>query len=221
MNRRGKKVLDIDWESEGVKIRVPVKAFEKKNWNTDEIQMIFRATFPDAGIDVENTDINVIRKEIIEKLDQWYKISWELFFRVEVDGGDSGHGDTKFSVEFEMDFFVVGKDSRGTIRHMRIPRPDEKDIRNFNGKPTQWSGEQPQDGMPQTGTDLRKDSYGLHRGHELTRALVKATPENVKAADQFVVAMKGLLDKMHHHFAPGRIEALLQNTALLLPAPKK
>jgi hypothetical protein len=32
--------------------------------------------------------------------------------------------------------------------------------------------------------------------------------------------MQALLDKMHHHFAPDRIEALLQNTALLLPAPK-
>jgi hypothetical protein len=224
MNSRGKKVLDIEWKREGLEIKVPVKAFYKTNYATSEKDMVFRALYPDAGIDLEGADINVIRRSVVELLDEWYTVKWELFFVVEIDGGASGQGKNQFNIEFDMEFFVVGKDSRGKTRHMRIPRPTEKEISVFNGKPTQWGGEQPQDGEPKTGTSLRKDQdsgrsyYGNQ--NELTRSLVRATTESVRAADQFVVSMQALLGKMHHHFAPERIEALLQNTALLLPAPK-
>jgi hypothetical protein len=224
VNSRGKKVLDIEWERKGVKVKIPVKAFEKMNYETDKKEMIFRAEYPDAGIDVSSTDINVIRNEIIEKLDHWYTIRWELFFLVTIDGGLSGQAKAKFDVEYDVEFYVVGKDSMGKTRHMRIPRPEPDMIRNFDGKPTQWGGEQPQEGEPETGVDLRKKAdsgrYYLGNRNKLTKALVKATPETVQAADQFIEALRCLLDRMHHHFAPERIEALLQNTALLLPAPK-
>jgi hypothetical protein len=226
MNSRGKKVLDIEWKREGLEIKVPVKAFYKTDYNTSEKNMVFRATYPDAGIDLEGADINVIRRSVVEKLDEWYTVKWELFFVVEIDGGPSGHGKNQFNIEFDMEFFVVGKDSRGKTRHMRIPRPSEKEIAKFDGKPTQWGGEQPKDGEPETGTNLREkgdhNSSRYYHGEraKLTRSLVRATPANVAAADQFTCAMQTLLDKMHHHFAPERIEALLQNTALLLPAPK-
>ena len=50
----------------------------------------------------------------------------------------------------------------------------------------------------------------------MTKALVRATPANVKAADNFTEAMEILLGKMHHHFSPKRIEKLLAKSGKLL-----
>lgn len=224
MNSRGKKILDIEWKREGLEIKVPVKAYERtdygpnddKNYRDGKI-MKFRAEFKDAGIDVEDTDINKVRKTVMEALDSWYSIKWDLYFMVEISGGRNGQEGNKYKVEFEIEFYVVGKDCRGVDRYMRIPRPKPEEIRNFSQKFTHWSGEAPHDGTLDVGH--KKGEYGNREA--ITRSIVRATPANVAAADQFIVAMEGLLGKMHHHFAPERIEALLQNTALLLPAPKK
>ena len=225
MNSRGKKVMDIEWSNEGVTLKIPVKAYAASFVNGVYLEgkgMKFRAEYKEAGIDLEDTDINKLQKAVKDALDQWYTITWELFFLVTIDGGDYGYGKTKFSVEYEVEFFVVGKDSRGKVRHMRIPRPKDEDIANFNGKPTQWGLEKPVDGEPQVGVDLRRanDKFAHQNTKPLTKALVRATPESVRAAEQFAQALQSLLAKMHHHFAPDKIEALLKNTSLLLPAPK-
>lgn len=220
MNSRGKKVVDIEWKHEGVTIKVPVKAYMSKNLNgtfQDTEIMKFRAEYKEAGVEVEGTDINKVREAVIEALDSWYKIKWELYFGVEVSGGRSGQEGLGRSVTFKIEFYVIGKDVRGQQRYMRIPRPDIEQIKKFNGEPTQWGGVHPEDGMPELGEKMKESIY---RSDTMTRSLVKATPENVAAAEQFMKAMDALLEKMHHHFAPGRIEKLLQNTALLLPAPK-
>ena len=227
MSSRGKKVMDIEWKRDDVVIKVPVKAFTRSDWDSESKSrdgkiMKFQAEYPDAGILVEDSDINKVRSEVIDKLDQWYTISWELYFRVTIDGGDHGQSSTKFTVNYELEFLVMGKDSRGQIRWMPIPRPKDSEIATFDGKAfTRWN-EKPRDGQPDTGVNLReKDTFQYGRKEALTKALVRATSENVKAAEQFTEALKSLLKKMHHHFAPERIENLLQNVGMLLPAPKE
>lgn len=226
MSSRGKKVMDIEWKREDVTIKVPVKAYTRSDFDSESKSrdgkiMKFQAEYPDAGILVEGSDINKVRSEVIDKLDQWYTISWELYFRVTIDGGNHGHSGTKFVVNYELEFLVMGKDSRGQIRWMPIPRPKDSEIESFDGKTfTRWN-EKPRDGKPDTGINLRqKDTFQYGKKEALTKALVKATLENVRAAEQFALAMQSLLDKMHHHFAPDQIEKLLQNVGMLLPAPK-
>lgn len=221
MNSRGKKILDIEWKREGLDIKVPVKAYDRTAFSTVEYEtregkiMKFRAEFPEAGIDIEDTDINKVRKQVLDALDAWYTVKWELYFMVEISGGRSGQEGGEHKVEFEMEFYVLGQDCRGNKRHMRIPRPKPDQIEDFNGKFTRWSGQSPQDGELHVG-----EKISGHFSSKSTRSLVKATTENVAAADQFMVAMESLLEKMHYHFSPHRIEKLLKNTALLLPAPK-
>lgn len=216
MSRRGKKVLDIEWGKDGSKVKVPVKAFTVGHYESEK-QMTFRAEFKEAGIDVEGTDINVVRAEVVKKLEAWFSIDWELYFLVVVEGGEKGNRGTRFEVLFRVDFYVIGKDVRGVSRYMMIPRPD--DIANWktarDGGPTRWSGENVHEGTPKTGGRIEpKYSYG--RREVRTQSLVLATPENVAAADRFVVAMQGLLDKMHDHFAPDKIEKMLTRIPLLL-----
>jgi len=219
MARREKKVFDIPWEKEGVKLKIPVTVGTRPNYEDGdgEDRMSFRAVYKPAGIDEKNTDVNELRKAILTKLDLWYSITWELYFLVTVEGGNDGHLNTKFKVSFEMEFFVIGKDSRGEGRYMRIPRPDDLDI--SKKEPTRWASEEPQDGLPETGERMGTGSF--RNRDPWTRSLVKATPEAVAAADKFIKSMEGLLKQMHHHFAPARIEKLLARSMNLLPAPKK
>jgi len=207
MSTRGKKILDIDWEKDGVKIKVPVKTFERRNRATDKPEMYFRATFGEAGLDVESTDINVIRQQVTEKLDTWYTVDWKLYMMVEVGGGRSKNDNSSISVSFETEFYAIGTDSRGRVLRIVIPKPtDFTDQKNFR----RWWGRTPMEGMPDTGGKI-KDNFG--HLNPTTRSLVPATPENVAAADNFKVALEALLDKMHHHFAPERVEAILARGA--------
>lgn len=221
MNTRGRKILDIEWSRQGTSIKVPVKAFEKYDYeHTSETKdsriMTFRATHKEAGIDVENTDINKVRNAVLEALDAWYSVKWKLYFLVTIGGGRTGQEGLKFDVDFEMEFYVLGKDCTGKDRRMRIPRPKPEQIANFDSKNfTRWGLEESSEGTPVVG------KIKGHYGEEKTRALVKATTENVEAADRFMLSMNALLEKMHHHFAPERIERLLANVGNLLPAPKE
>jgi len=219
MSDRGKKVLDIKWEHEGVEIVIPVKAFTKYDDKTGRDGMIFRASFKDAGIEESSSDINVIKQAIEKKLREWYSVDWTLHLLVTIDGEGRGHKGASFNVKFETEFYACGKDVRGEMRCMRVPRPDKI------GNPEhvnvgRWAGESPRSGLPETGKKIR-GRYGYDGAGGVTRALVKATPENVKAADDFVKAMERLLENMHDYFAPDKIELTLANAGqLLLPAPK-
>lgn len=217
----GKTILEIDWEKDNVKVKIPVKAVMSNNidgkFTGDQI-MKFRAVYKEAGIDVEDTDINKIRDKVIGALDAWHSIEWTLYFMVRVDGGRYGSaGEKRFKIGYEIEYFVVGKDFRGTDKYMRVPRPD--DISKFDKTHfTRWASTEPIDGVLETGEQLQRERWSRDC---TTRSLVLATPESVAAAEGFILAMENLLQKMHHHFAPSRIEKLLQNPALLLPAPKK
>jgi hypothetical protein len=214
---RGRKVFDIEWHRHNVTLKIPVKAIPSHDYTTGKNGLTFEAVFVDAGIDERNTDINKLRESVCGKLDRWYSIEWDLYFLVTVGGGESGYGGKMFSefkIDFEVEFYVVGKDVRGQVRHMRIPRPEK--IADF--KDTRWAGESPHDGWPETWKSVPGATHGSRRD---TRALVKATPENVAAADRFLVAMADLLRRMHDHFAPDMIERTLARASqFLLPAPK-
>lgn len=210
MNRRGKKVLDIEWEREGIKLKIPVRAHMVRDYGKSEDVMTFKADREDPPIHVENSDINVVRKAVLAELDAWYSITWEAWFMVTISGGSRGQAGG-FEVNFGMTFYAIGKDVRGTTRHMTIPRPERFD--KPNERLTKWGGETPKDGMPETGENLKGDSY---YSRSRTKALVKATLENVKAADSFIEAMEALLGKMHHHFSPERIEKLLAKSGKML-----
>ena len=215
MSERGKKVLDIDWEHEGVRIKIPVKAF------TNGEKMTFRASHAEAGIDEESPDINVIRQAIEKKLREWYKLDWTLYMLVTISGDDASHKGHSFNVKFETEFYVIGTDVRGTERYMRVPQPHEIPASPEHVNVTRWSGEHPCDGRPKTGKCIKgKWDYGRSK-HGITTALVKATPENVRAADNFVKAMERLLLNMHDFFSPEKVLLTFAGASqLLLPAQK-
>lgn len=218
MGKRGeRKILEIAWNREGVEIKVPVKMVTKEDRETGKDAVTFLAQYPEAGVDVWGTDINAVREEVFKKLDEWYTVEWDLYFLVTVSGGKRGHCD-RFEVVYEYEFYVIGKDIRGNTRHMRIPRPDKIEDFEKKKKITRWSGVQPCEGMPEVGGKIAdKWSYGGVR----TSALVKATPENVAAADRFMAALQELLEKMHHYFAPENVDRLLGHLTNLLPASTK
>jgi len=220
MNSRGKKVLDIKWEHEGVEIVVPVKAYTGNDSHSGLSKMYFGAVYEPAGIDEEDPDINKIKTAVEAKLKSWYSVKWDLWMLVEVGGGDRGHNSTDFNVKFEVTFYVIGIDSQGKERHMRIPRPEKiekwKDV-----NPTRWGGEQPRSGRPEIQNKGDKRSGHSYDRSDETSALVPATPENVAAVDKFTSAMEKLLDNMHGHFSQPNVMLTLSRVAdLLLPAPK-
>lgn len=216
MNSRGKKVLDVDWKKDGVEIRVPVKAFERNNFETGVREMYFRAVHEESGLDVDSTDINVVKQKIVEYLNVWYTVDWSLYMLVEVEERHTSHGSTGACVMFSFQFYVVGTDCRGKKRYMNIPRPEN--VAKFDPKDfTCWGGAKPKDEPPTTG-EKTVTRFG---GRPATCSLIPATSENVAAADQFVKSMGALIEKMHHHFSPKQIDKMLASPGLLLPAPKK
>ena len=220
MSNRGKKVLDITWEHEGVTIKIPVKAFTERDSETGKDKMVFRAEWKDAGIEEKSTDINVIKQNVEKKLKEWYTIDWTLHLLVTVDGSDHGYRGASFNIGFKTEFCVIGKDSRGTTRSMCVPHPEKLPASPEHVNVTRWAGENPFDGLPKTGKQV-KDTYGHTGKHGTTTALVKATPENVLAADNFVKAMERLLLNMHDYFSPEKVELTLAKASqMLLPAPK-
>lgn len=214
MSIRGRKVFDIEWSKEGVSLKIPVKAVTRKDYVTGKEIMEFEASYPEAGVSERGPDINVVKEAVIKKLDEWYTIKWELYFTIEICGG-RGYPSEGCEIRYEMDFRLIGKDCRGHIRHLRVPRPENLNDVEF----TRYSGQTPSDGMPKTFG--KKDGKNTNcGGWPRTCSLVKATPENVAASDKFVAAMEELLEKMHTHFAPDRVEKMLSGASNLLPGPK-
>lgn len=211
----GRKVFDIEWEKEGTKIKVPVRVKLEMDHVTDEEKMTFRAIHKEADVDEKHTDANELRKAVIEKLDVWYTVDWELWFRVSIDGSGDGAGKSCFSISYGMEFFLIGKDCRGEERHIKIPRPDDLDIKKKT--PTRWGGHggMVESGRPETG-EPDKERRWEYGNESRTQSLVRATPANVAAGDNFIKSLEKLLDKMHHHFAPSRIERLLARTSNML-----
>ena len=223
---RGKKVFDIDWAKEGRKIKVPVKLFkEPPSYSNDHKErLIFRARYDDADLSVEDTDADKIRKAVIEKLDAWFSVTWELFMLIEVRGGKENDDDEDtqgFKVEIDIEYTAVGTTVDGKTVHMRVSKPDK--LPDEPGEP--WVGTRyastPMSGLPKTGTIREKHHWGNRYHSPRTYALVPATKANYAALREFMRAMKVLLRKMHDHFHPDKIEALLASPGLVLPAPPK
>lgn len=211
MRKRGKKILDIKWEKDGVKLKIPVHAVTDYDSDKCEDVMRFTASRENPPIDVQNTDINVVRKAVLSALNDWYSVRWEIWMMVTISGGWTSQGfrGEGCKVICETEFYAIGEDVRGKTRHMRIPKPKQFD--KLDKEPMRWSGSMPMDGLPETGEELD----GHFDGNE-TKSLVRATVENVSAAEGFVEAMEKLLAKMHHHFSPKRIEKLLAKSGQLL-----
>ena len=221
---RGKKVFDIGWEKEGRKIKVPVKVYkEAPSYTNDHKERItFRAEYPDADLKVEDTDANRIRTAVIEKLDAWFSVTWELFMLIAIKGGhdDDEDEDTQgFQVEIGIGYTAVGTTVDGKKVHMQVPKPDK--LPDEPGEP--WDGTRyasgPVSGLPETGTLREKHSWRNVYRAPRTNALVPATKANYAALREFMRSMQILLDKMHDHFHPDKIEALLTSPGLVLPAP--
>ena len=212
----GRKVFDIEWEKEGHKIKVPVRMKVEEDNVTGEDKMTFRAVYKEADIEESHTDANELRKAVTEKLDLWYTVDWELWFRVTIDGNGDGAGQSSFSISYTMEFYLIGKDCKGEERHLKIPRPDDLDIKKT--KPPRWGGRghAVHSGRPETGEVDEENRRWRYGNESQTKSLVKATPQNVAASDNFIKSMEQLLDKMHHHFAPQRIERLLARTSNIL-----
>lgn len=214
MRRRGKKLLDIEWERQGVKLKIPVRAVTEHDDDKHEEVMSFYVSHENPPIQVSDTDINVVRKAVLAELDAWYSVDWEIWLMIRISGAKvlGGHQAGEMDIGFQTEFYAIGKDVRGKTRHMRIPKPERFDKPNKN--PMRWGGSTPMDGLPDTGEKMgrldRRSSGGW------TKSLVKATPANVAAADSFIEAMDALLEKMHHHFSPKRVEKLLAKSGKML-----
>ena len=226
---RGKKVFDIEWEKEGRKIKVPVKVFKEppSYTNDHKERIVFRARYEDADLNVEDTDANKIRMAVIEKLDAWFSVTWELFMLIAVKGGMEGDDEDDdedvegFKVEIDIEYTAVGTTVDGKTVHMQVPKP--KKLPDEPGEP--WDGmrysSSPNEGLPETGTRRTKHHWRSSYYAPKTYALVPATKANHAALREFMRAMKVLLNKMHEHFHPDKIEQLLASPGLILPAPPR
>ncbi len=218
---RGKQVYKIDWEHEGLKIQVPVRLFkEKPSYSNDyKEQHIFRAEYKPANINEKDTDSDKLRDRVIKLLETWHSIDWRLVIVIKVTQHESERYDSGYDVRLAWNYYAIGTHGNGAEVHMRVPEPDKLFADGH------WDGnrfsDEPTEGLPEEGY-IKPDKGPFYSNRQpYTQAMVSATPANKAALGNFVKAMEALVEKMHHHFHPCRINALLQSPGLILPAPAK
>lgn len=216
MSRRGKKFTKIVWEHEGLTVEVPVRLHTRKKdiWRDEEQpEMYFCALHEDSNINIEDTNIDDLRKKVIEALKKWHEITWEIFILVKVTGGSNRHRNSaeEINVTLDWDFYAVGTNPSDKKTHIHIPADNVDKNGKWDG--TRYSGD-PQPGLPDTGA--HKPRYG---GNIETSAFVPATAENIAGLKLFRKAMQELLTRMHKQFHPDQILNLLSDPSRLLPAP--
>ena len=205
--RNGKKVYNIDVHTDGHFFEVTVRLVQQN------YKRVFRAELEKIDLDVTDTDSEKLEQRVRAYIKEWIKITWQLWCVVSVTGGDRGHAGDNTAVEIEVDYHAVGTHRDGKKVHCEVPRPD--DFTDADYIPSGFRRNL-SPGLPDHG--IEESSYNDH-ACQYTKSLIRATPGNIAALDNFRDAMKGLVKKMHDHFHPKRIEQLLASPGLLLPAP--
>lgn len=233
---RSKRFTEIVWRSkDGVDIRVPVNVVRSSSRYGAPETISFRAKYEPANVDESATDIEVLRKAVTEKLKAWHQISWTLWIKVSIKGTHANRqaGDG-YEIEVGWDYLALGTDANGNEFYMEVPvqadwsgtyagdeqgtaAEDEANVRGLlkalEGLPHEvprWSGSYVRNGKPTVG----REPMGGGNVDE-TESLVPATEANLRALIAFRLGMEALVEKLHEHFAPARVEAFLTRPALL------
>lgn len=124
MARRGegKIVTHVEWEKDGVKRSIPIRLVTDKTYGRTA-GMRFYASDDEADVSVFDTDIEKVRKKIIEALDAWHSVSYTLWFRIEAYG--SGEPNVPASdLTLKWRWIIVGTNKHGKTFHREM---DDRD----------------------------------------------------------------------------------------------
>lgn len=230
MSRRGKNSFVVEWERDGLKIKIPVKIHVPCGEFMEDGKIYFTAKHEDSSLDITNSSAEEIKNKIIEHLNNWYTITWELYILIEISGGrgPGGQRETKFDIDVEYTYIAVGKHHDDRIVHMEVPTPTIDDIPDkpheiWNLK-TRWGGREPRAGMPEVG-DGHSPRFHYERRKDRTSALVPATKRVASTLELFLTKLDELLANMRERFNPGEIvktlKAIDSLKQLLLPPGKE
>jgi len=227
MSRRGKKSFDVEWERDGLKIKVPVKIHVPCGEFMEESKIYFTAKHKDSSLNIRNDSADEIKNKIIEHLNGWYSVEWEIYMLVKIHGGRGRGNDDEFDINVEVDYYAVGTHNDGKIIHVSIPKPDQlpkKPHEKFKKIKRRWQVS-PNDGMPETGYIEKTDHWNF-KNKPVTKALLPATQRVADAVEVFMRKMDLLLANMHADFHPDQATKTLKmldkiGLNLLPPAEEK
>ena len=237
MTRRGEKKFDtFHFTVEGETIDVPVwrvDASDRLRFDSGTgMRIYFRAEYEPFHIQLQNTDINILRTEIEKEVRSRYSIKWDLFVMVSIDDA-SGVYDSGEGISFSWSWYAVGTRPDGKVVHMKVPEPtkcmfckeDHEHHEGVDHKKGTWdgrwvptykfSGREPKEGLPDTGR-TKERSYS---SKEKTSSLIPATVENVETLLKFEKAIASLREEMMRRFAPDQVEKTMTRLKDLTTIP--
>jgi hypothetical protein len=218
--RSGEKKFDVfRFDIDGETIEVPVWRVDSGGAYESSRTTTFRAAHEPSHTNFTNSDINVLRKTVYEAIRSWYHIDWDLYVMVRAESSGGRHTENSTGLSFGYKFFLIGKRPDGGIVHMKVPMmgcmslchkkhqhfqdPREDGWDGRWDPDSRWSGELPQEGLPETGTEARQVGWGGPN----SKSLIPATKENVAAVVAFAKAIDALGEEMRRRFAPDAVES--------------
>lgn len=237
---RTKKFMDILWTSkEGVEIKVPVSAITQLGHGGASASISFRAKYEEADLDVEASDIEEVRKKVIEKLVAWHSIAWTLWIKTSVSGGKSTHqAGAGFRLEFEWEYVAIGTNSSGKQFYTTAAISDDWAVGNPHLH--KWNSEEEKEAAAEEalvrgamkalkdlpgkvprfgGIDIREGAPPVGKEEprwriSATKALIPLNEENVRMMIKFRRALGVLMARMEESFHPDMIQDFLKQGVL-------
>jgi hypothetical protein len=216
MVKRGeKKITTWKFKIDDVPVEVPVFVVEadSERYGTLKGKMHFTVRFEigEAVIEKSDTDVERLHTAVEAELKERIQMNGEIYILVEVRGNVPWKKDDEkymsdecsSSIDFQYDFYVIGKKPNGTEFHIEVPIPES--VSHTEGT---WDGKWDKlrrkgsavDGLPTTGFD----TYGYH-GMKRMKTLLPATVENVESVLRFDNVLRSLSKEMMERFSEKKI----------------
>lgn len=198
MPQRGTRKIDqFKFRIENEDIVVPVYLI-KGNYREDTTT--FMVKYDKANIEMTDTNIDTLRKNIEKEIRQWYNIDYELFILLKTGHTDNREGQ---ELSFSYKFYAIGKRPDGQQVFTEVPDPD-----SLNALEATWNGvwgkesygHAPHMGKPSTGEDSWDHSV---------KTLLPATVETVEAILKFDRALRALAAGIKEWFTPDAVMATI------------
>lgn len=176
-----------------------LKNFDEENLPRTVKAVEFTVSCKPLGINLQGTDLEVLRQALWAKLEKEFEIHWETYYLVQIAGARSYKGDFEIGFALSQNTIYKGAAKDGTILMREYDR--NRTSSPWRYKP--WPGE-----------------YQDKGGHVL--ACIPATKENDKAMDEFRARIQELQKRLSDLVKPKNILSTLANLAKVgLPAPSE
>jgi hypothetical protein len=215
MRKRGTRRIDeFRFRIENEDIVVPVYLIKGDKYETTT----FMVKYDKANIEMTDTNIDTLRKNIEKEIRQWYNIDYKLFISVKVGHEDSRNGQ---ELTFSYEFYIVGKRPDGQTVHKHVPEPD-----SLNALQATWDGVWNKNySYGNSSPCLGEPMIGEDPWSKAITTILPATVENVEAILKFDRALRSLAEGIKKWFTPEVIEATIakisKSSGLLLMEGKK